>query len=177
MTRNPLLRATAWLLYSWVARYLPRSSRPFGALGRYPRRFLCRYLFSSCGENVNIERGADFGSGRNVSIGDNSGIGIDCVLAGDVSIGKDVMMGPRCYFIARNHAFQDRSRPMRLQGFGAMKPIVVEDDVWIGACAIVMGGVTIGRGAIVAAGAVVTKDVPQYSIVGGNPAKVIGNRP
>ena len=83
------------------------------------------------------------------------------------------MMAPNCYFITRNHSFERVDVPMREQGYSEEKPIVVGDDVWLGYGAIILPGVTIGDGAIIGAGTVVTKDVPPYAIVGGNPAKVI----
>lgn len=169
-------RAIAWGLYNYIARHLPRSTMPFGGLGRRLRGWLARQLFASAGVDINVERNAEFGSGRHIHIGDRSGIGIDCVLSGEVHIGNDVMMGPRCSLIARNHEFRSRSVPMNRQGFQAMRPIHIEDDVWIGASVIILAGVRVGRGAIVAAGAVVTKDVVPYAIVGGNPARIIGNR-
>ena len=76
-----------------------------------------------------------------------------------------------------NHLFDSRLTPMRLQGKTEDDPIVIGDDVWIGARAIILPGVHIGRGAIVSAGAVVTDDVPEYAIVAGNPARVIKQRP
>ena len=77
---------------------------------------------------------------------------------------------------SRNHAFDRIDIPMCEQGYLPEKTIVISDDVWIGGHVIILPGVHIGNGAIVGAGAVVTKDVPQYAIVGGNPAKVIKYR-
>lgn len=92
-----------------------------------------------------------------------------------MKIGNFVMIGPYCLFASVHHKFDDWRRPMLLQK-PVIKPIVIESDVWIGAKVTVLGGVTIGRGAIVAAGAVVTKDVEPYSIVGGVPAHHIKYR-
>ena len=77
---------------------------------------------------------------------------------------------------ARNHAFDRTDIPMNQQGFTPEKPIVIEDDVWIGARVIILPGVHIGTGAVVGAGAVVTKDVPDYAVVGGNPARILKMR-
>ena len=82
-------------------------------------------------------------------------------------------MGPECIIYTRNHAFSRTDIPMREQGFSEEKPVYIGDDVWIGGRVTILPGVHIGKGAIVGAGAVVTKDVPEYSIVGGNPAKII----
>ncbi|HVF68967.1 MAG TPA: DapH/DapD/GlmU-related protein [Xanthomonadales bacterium] len=89
-----------------------------------------------------------------------------------MKIGNYVMIGPYCLFATVHHKFDDPKKPMLLQ-MPEIRPIVIEDDVWIGARVTVLGGVTIGRGAIIAAGAVVSRDVEPYSIVGGVPAKLI----
>ena len=88
-------------------------------------------------------------------------------------IGDDVMMGPNVSIYTRNHAFERTDVPMNTQGVSDEKIVVIENDVWIGANSIILPGVTVSKGAIIGAGAVVTKDVPEYAIVGGNPAKVI----
>ena len=110
---------------------------------------------------------------RDLVLGDNSGIGRGSVIAGGVSIGKDVMMGPECYIYTRNHSFSSLDKPMRLQGYEKGRPVVIEDDVWIGARVTILPGVRVGKGAVIGAASVVTKDVPQYAVVGGNPAKIL----
>jgi acetyltransferase-like isoleucine patch superfamily enzyme len=89
-----------------------------------------------------------------------------------VEIGDRVYTSPFTQIIAVNHIFEDPSLPFVDQGITA-EGIRIEDDVWLGASAIVTDGVTIGKGAVVAAGAVVTKDVPPHTVVGGVPAKPI----
>jgi acetyltransferase-like isoleucine patch superfamily enzyme len=115
--------------------------------------------------------------GEGLIVGDNSNIGaygyIGC--AGLIRIGSNVMLSPRVSLYAENHNFDDMSRPMKEQGV-TREPIVIEDDCWIASHAVVLAGVTIGRGSIVAAGSVVTKDVPPFSIVAGSPARVIRSR-
>jgi maltose O-acetyltransferase len=93
-----------------------------------------------------------------------------------VTIGRDVMMGPGVILLTRNHRFDRLDAPMRLQGGAEERPVVIGDDVWIGTRAIVLPGVTVGDGAIIAAGAVVTAPVPSRAIVGGNPARIIRYR-
>lgn len=83
------------------------------------------------------------------------------------------MMGPDVMIFTSNHETSRTDTPMRLQGTAKIKPVTIGDDVWIGARVIILPGVTIGQGAILAANAVVTKDVPEYAVVGGNPAKLI----
>jgi len=172
-----LMRLLALILYKGFAQFLPISGRKiFGfPLFKKTRLSLARRLLAKCGKDVNIERGADFGSGRTVSIGDYSGIGVRCVIT-HANIGRDVMMGPDVVYIPFNHEFGRTDIPMRLQGFSQPKTLTVGDDVWIGRHVILMPGISIGRGAIIAAGSVVTKDVPEWAIVGGVPAKVIRSR-
>jgi maltose O-acetyltransferase len=86
------------------------------------------------------------------------------------------MMGPQCWVYTQNHEFNTLDKPMALQGPKAEEPVIICDDVWIGGRVTILPGVTVGRGSIIGAGAVVTKDVPPYSIVGGNPANVIRMR-
>ena len=111
-----------------------------------------------------------------MEIGDRSGVGINAKMHGKVVIGKDVMMGPDCIIYTKNHAFCDTTIPMNKQGFSAEKPVIIGDDVWIGGRVIILPGVHVGKGAIIGAGAVVTKDVPEYAVVGGNPAKILKYR-
>lgn len=133
-------------------------------------------MLDRCGVDVNIERGAWFGSGKGIEVGDRSDLGLDCLVIGALQVGDDVMMGPRCVILAGRHATGSVDRPMNTQGFLPDRPVVIEDDVWIGAGTTVLPGRRIGRGSIVGAGSVVTRDVEPWTIVGGNPAQVIGRR-
>ena len=101
---------------------------------------------------------------------------MNCVIPNGSIIGENVMMGPNCYIHSVNHRFDRIDIPMTKQGNSEPKPVIIDDDVWIGYGAIIMSGVHIAQGAVVAAGAVVVKDVPAYAIVGGVPAKVIKYR-
>ncbi len=107
-----------------------------------------------------------------VTIGDHSRIGIHCTVIGPVCIGSHVNLAQGITVTALNHNFGDAKKRIDEQGI-ATKPVIIEDDVWIGANAVILPGVTIGRHAVVAAGAVVTKDVPCNTIVAGVPAKTI----
>lgn len=111
-----------------------------------------------------------------IRIGANSLIGELNVLRGQggITIGDRVYTAPMVQMLAVNHVFDDPARPMVEQGITA-DGIVIEDDVWIGAGAIITDGVRICKGAVVAAGAVVTQDVPAYTVVGGVPARVLRN--
>lgn len=109
-----------------------------------------------------------------IRIGQNSLIGEFTVIRGQggVSIGDRVYTSPHVQIAAVNHVFDDPTRPFVEQGITA-QGITIEDDVWIGAAAVITDGVTVGKGAVVAAGAVVTKDVPPHTVVAGVPARVI----
>jgi len=164
--------ALSYFMYYFFARHLPGSDVPYSMGSKKIRRFFCKRMFANMGENVNIEHGVFFASGRDISIGNNSGIGINCRVAGPLEIGDDVMIAPNVSIFTQNHETENIHRPMRLQT-APKKKVTIGNDVWIGANAILLPGVTVGNGAIVAAGAVVTKDVPDFAVVGGNPAKVI----
>ena len=107
-----------------------------------------------------------------VTIGDQTRIGIHCTVIGPVCIGNNVNLAQGITVTALNHNFKDATKRIDEQGIST-KPVVISDDVWIGANAVILPGVTIGRHVVVAAGAVVTKDVPGNCVVGGVPAKVI----
>lgn len=111
-----------------------------------------------------------------IRIGNNSLIGELNVLRGQggITIGDRVYTAPMVQMLAVNHVFDDPTRPMIEQGITA-EGITIEDDVWIGAGAIITDGVRICKGAVVAAGAVVTQDVPPFTVVGGTPARVLRN--
>ncbi|MCQ2342186.1 MAG: acyltransferase [Paludibacteraceae bacterium] len=162
------------LLYYGFAQYLPLSYRPVvGKPAKWIRYRLCKHIFAECGHNVNIERRANFSTGENIHIGNNSGIGFNCQVPCDIHIGNNVMMGPDCVILPANHAFADTSIPMIEQGFAPSRPTVIEDDVWIGHGVIMTPGRVVKTGSIIGAGCVLTKDFDAYSIIGGNPGKLI----
>ena len=107
-----------------------------------------------------------------VTIGDHTRIGIHCTVIGPVCIGSNVNLAQGITVTALNHNFEDTTKRIDEQGIST-KPVVIGDDVWIGANAVILPGVTIGQHVVVAAGAVVTKDVPDNCVVGGVPAKEI----
>lgn len=158
------------IIYECVAKKLPPSEMRIFPFGKQLRGWCAKYLLDSCGKNVNIEKGANFA--QHVELGDYSGIGINASIAPYVTIGANVMMGPECIIYTRNHEFRDTQRPMCQQGFQEHKRVIICDDVWVGGRVVILPGVTIGKGSIIGAGSVVTKDVPEYSIVAGNPAVV-----
>lgn len=122
-------------------------------------------------ERVTIEFPSRLRLGRHVGI--NAGAWINA--RGGIEIGDDTIIGPFTVIHSANHRFDDLVTPVRLQGY-ELAEVRIGRDVWIGAHVTVLPGVTIGDGAVVGAGAVVTKDVPAGAIVGGVPARVIGER-
>jgi len=125
------------------------------------------------GKDSTIEDFSTINNGvGDVVIGDRTRIGLANVLIGPVQIGNDVMFAQNIVLSGLNHGYEDIDIPPSQQKV-TTKPIVVEDQVWIGANAVVTAGVIIGKHSIVAAGCVVVKDVPAYSIVGGNPGKIL----
>ena len=150
----------------------------------------------SLGDEVNISRGVSL-SGR-IKIGDRTCIQDFCIFqtwGGEIEVGKDCTFNPFCVIYGHgglkigngvrvatrvviapmNHIYKDRLTPIWKQGIEA-KGIVIDDDIWIGAGAIILDGVHIGRGAVVGAGAVVTENVEPYKIVAGVPARVVKER-
>lgn len=172
----PARRWVANALYYGFARHLPYSVRPYSFGARAIRYQICRHMFDTCGRNVNVEYGALINSGAKISIGDNSGIGYRAFISGPLVIGRNVIMGPNCTFLSINRNTAQVDRTMYAQGYLPEEPPVIEDDVWIGANVTVLPGVRIGQGSILAAGAVVSRDVPAYAVVAGNPAQVIKYR-
>lgn len=156
------------------ASHLPESFFWLNIGQKQIRAFCGKLILEKCGKGVNIEKGANFPS--SAELGDYSGIGIRAQINGKVTIGSNVMMGPDVCIYVRNHAFDQTDIPMNQQGFSPEKPVFIEDDVWIGAKVIILPGVHIGTGAVIGAGSVVTKDVPDYAVVGGNPARILKMR-
>lgn len=172
-----LIKLIALALYYGFAYFLPDSCCPIvGRVSNKIRVMLCKRIFKKCGKIATINRKASFGSGKNIEIGDNSGLGANCEIPSDIIIGNDVMMGQNVRILMRNHSFTRIDIPMRMQGFTANKQTIIEDDCWIGRDAKFTPGRHLRKGTIVAMGAIVTKDFPPYSIIGGNPAKIIRNR-
>lgn len=173
-----LFRILFLILYYGFAQYLPGSYTPiFGKLYNSIRIWCVKHIFKKCGKISTIDRKAYFGTGRNIEIGDYSGIGANCIVPNNTIIGKYVMMAPEVHIVANNHNFNDISKPMCFQGSPKNPPItIIEDDCWIGVRVIMTPGRHIKKGTIVAAGSVLTKDFDEYSIVGGNPAKLIRKR-
>ncbi|MGX6970978.1 sugar O-acetyltransferase [Vagococcus bubulae] len=133
---------------------------------------LVKELFAETGENPYVMPPVHVGYGRHTTVGDHFFANMDCIFldVNRITIGDNVMLGPRVGLYTAGHPIDPDIRIEKLE-FG--HPIVIKDNVWIGANSIVLPGVTIGKNVVVAAGSVVTKDVSDNTIVGGNPAKII----
>lgn len=167
------------ILYYGFATHLPDSYAPIlGKIANFIRIACVKRIVKKCGNISTINKGAYFGNGRDIEMGDYSGMGANCHLPNNIIIGKYVMMGPDVYVVsnADSHEFSRTDIPMALQGKREFARTIIGDDCWIGARVMIMPGRKIGKGCVLAAGAVVTKNVEQYSVMGGNPAKKIKSR-
>lgn len=180
---NPRLKKA--ILYLLIA---PRAARPRlwvrwfvnPFVHQYGRRSLVRWRTRldvvpfnafSLGPDSIIEDYATVNNGMGaVHIGARTFVGLANVLIGPLRIGNDVIIAQNVVFSGLNHGYADVSTPIKDQPCTTAE-IVVEDEAWIGANAVITAGVRIGRHAVVAGGSTVTKDVPAYTIVGGNPAR------
>lgn len=165
-----LYRKFVYLIYMMFLRFTPEVYRPYRLFFPRLRSWAVSQFVDQCGAAVRVKFNADISP--RITIGDFSELGKGCVINANTFIGDNVLMGPDIKIYTRNHRFDDLHTPIREQG-EVQSEVHIGDDVWIGANALVMPGVRIGSHAIVAAGAVVTRDVPQWAIVGGNPARVI----
>lgn len=161
-------RVWVGLLVSWVYNAI---------VGRLPSRILrevyLRGWLQRHGTGTGVQMGCRFLNGRKVALGDRNVLNFGCLLDGRVypiTFGNDVSIGPEASILTLGH---DPQSPNFADKGG---PVTVADRAWIGYRALVLPGITIGEGAVVAAGAVVTQDVAPYTIVGGNPAREIGTR-
>ena len=170
-----MLRILTLILYYIFAYHLPDSNIPCGKIFSDIRVFLLRRFIKKCGRNITVESRVMFGDGRDVEIGNYVQIN-ERVRVRNVKIEDYVMIAPEVMILNFGHITSSIEKPMIFQGVRAYPQTIIEENVWIGARATVMPGLRIGQGSIVAAGAVVTKDVSPYNVVGGNPAKLIKRR-
>jgi acetyltransferase-like isoleucine patch superfamily enzyme len=150
---------------------LPR----FGIFNGF-KSFFLRVVGAKIGKKVVFYPGVWIAPAKNLVVGDDVDFALDVLVTagGGVTIGDRVLIGYRTQILSSNHVI-DGKKPIFYSGH-VKKPVVIENDVWIGASCIILPGTRIGEGAVIAAGSVVTKDVPAFAIVGGVPAKVIRYR-
>ncbi len=134
------------------------------------------------GKNLAIAPGVKIYPSKFISFGNNVMVGRDVIIStsqsggSPISIGDNVMIAHRTLIIGGNHEYSRTDIPINQQGEGRQAPIIIKEDVWIGANCIILSGITIGKGSIIGSGTVLTKSVPEYSIVVGNPGKVVKSR-
>ncbi len=169
----PRNQARPRLWVKWFVNPLKHKKGKGSLVRRRTRMDLMPFNNFVLGKDSTIE---DFSTVNNgvgdVIIGNRTRIGMANVLIGPVSIGDDVMFAQNVVLSGLNHGYEDINLPPSLQKVET-KPIKIEDQVWVGANAVITAGVTVGKHSIVAAGCVVVKDVPPYAIVGGNPGRIL----
>lgn len=164
------------LLFTTYLKYL-RGVQVGGGTSFYPRYLIIETHKGPIRIGDGCQIRAAMMRGR-LDIGNDVLVNHGCYLSGGeaaVVIGNDVLLGPNVTVVSDMHRYDDPNRPIREQGFVGAQ-VIVEDDVWIGANAVVLPGVCIGRGSVVGANAVVSQDVPPFSVVGGVPARFIRQR-
>ncbi len=174
MFLKSLKRMIGRVLYVGIGKHLPMSGAKPSFGSRRFRQFCAHLILDDCGKWVNIDKGTTFAS--DLKLGEGSGIGANCSIPSGVTIGNHVMMGIDILMFTNEHRHDRLDIPMGAQGRTEVEPIIIGHDVWIGSRSLIMKGIHIGNGAIIAAGSVVTKDVPPYQIWGGNPAHFLRSR-
>lgn len=168
------MKTIYFLIYYGFAQYFPTQPVPGWRFGYVLRRWILkRLLKASCGNHVIIKQKCYLGKAEGLKIGDYSQLGQNARIGPHVTLGKDVVMGPDVVIMTTAHAYENPEVPVRLQGDLPVQPISIGDDVWLGTRVVVLPGVKIGKGAIIGAGSILTKDVPEYAIVAGVPGKII----
>ncbi len=169
----PHNQARPRLWVKWFVNPLKHKKGKHSLVRRRTRMDVLPFNNFVLGNDSTVEDFATINNGvGDVVIGDRTRIGIGNVLIGPVSIGNDVMFAQNVVLSGLNHGYEDIDTPPSLQPIQT-KPIIIEDDVWVGANAVITAGVTVGKHSVVAAGCVVIKNVPPYSIVGGNPGRLL----
>lgn len=148
-----------------ILKYIP------GVIGCHVRNLFLPYRK---GRDVRVMDGVQLDKPSMLTMGDRVSINRGTVLnsGGGITIGNNVMIGPNVIVYSQNHAYSCPDVPFIDQGYN-YKPVIIGNNVWIGASAIVLPGVTVGENSVIAAGSVVTKSIEPGSLVGGNPARVI----
>lgn len=171
-------RKIAYFVYYSIAFYLPKKENPvFGNISTRFRTFLARRMLNSFGKGGHVDRRAFFGF-NDVSIGDYTGLRSGFQLRNSsLKVGDYCMLSANMLIMGGGHIFTDRDKPIGEQGNIGKTSLEIGDKVWVGFNVTVLAGCKrIGNGAIIGTGSVVTHDVPDYAIVGGNPAKIIKYR-
>lgn len=167
------MRKLFFLIYLLFFKNTPEDYRPYALFFPFIRRLLVSNYLKSCGKKLRVKSGAEIS--LNSSVGNNSELGTRCMIQSNVTIGDNVIMGPDIKIYSRNHKTERIDIPIQQQGKHFLSTHI-GNDVWIGANVVITAGVKIGNHCVIAAGAVVTGDVEDYTIVGGVPAKTLKRR-
>lgn len=165
-----MLKKIAFFIYLLLLKNTPEDYRPYSLIFPKLRSYFVSFYIKNVGENLRVKKGAEIS--LNCVVGNNSELGTRSMIQSNVKIGSNVIMGPDVKIYSRNHNHADLNIAIQNQG-KKQYFTVIGNDVWIGANVIILPGVKVGSHTILGAGAVITKNVPDYAIVGGNPAKVI----
>ena len=164
-------RPRVWV--KWILNPLKHKRGKGSVIRGVSRTDLFPYNNFSIGEQTIIE---DFTTLNNavgdIHIGDKTIVGIGSVIIGPVSIGNNVMIAQNIVISGLNHGYEDVTIPPSEQDV-TCRPIIISDNVWIGANSVITAGVTLGKHCVIGAGSIVTKNIPDYSVAVGNPARVI----
>jgi acetyltransferase-like isoleucine patch superfamily enzyme len=149
--------------------------RVFALLAKYYERQKTIKLRNSLrvvGKNFSFDPNSNFVNPEKLTVGDNVFINKNAHLSGAITIGNNVMMGPNVTIFAHDHLFGVYGKSIReLNSVKIEEPIIIEDEVWIGACVVILKGVTVGIGAVVGAGVVLNRSVPPYTLAVGTPVR------
>lgn len=167
------MRKIYYFLYITFFRFTSEIYRPYAIISPKIRKFLVSSFVNKAGKNIRVKRNADIS--MFIEIGDFSEVGTNCIIQSNTFIGNNVIMGPCVKIYTTNHIYESLDIPVQYQGLTREK-VVIGNDVWLGANVVILPSVTIGNHVVVAAGAIVTKDIPDFAIVAGVPAKVIKYR-
>jgi len=168
------MRNVFLLIYYGFAQFFPTQPIPGWRFGYCLRAWLIKKLIGNkCGNQILVKQKAYIGKATGLVIGNHSQLGQNSRIGPSVTLGNNVVMGPDVVIMTTAHAWEDPDVPIRLQGDVPIDPVAIGDDVWLGTRVIVMPGVTIGTGAVIGSGSIVTKDVAEYDVVAGVPAKHI----
>ena len=167
------MKKILYVLYLIFLRNTPEDYRPYSLFFPFLRNLFVKSYLKKCGKNIRVKNRAEI-SPRS-KVGNNSELGTRCMVQANVEIGDNVIMGPDVKIYSRNHKTDRIDTPIQEQGKEILET-KIGNDVWIGANVIILPGVVIGNHSILAAGSVVTKNIEEYSLVGGSPAKLIKKR-
>lgn len=167
------MKKVLYAIYLIFFKNTAEDYRPYALFFPKIRNILVSSYLDDCGKKIRVKSGAEISP--YCSVGDCSELGTRCLIQSNVYIGNNVIMGPDVKIYSRNHKSINIEVPIQNQGKDYFETRI-GDDIWIGANVVILPGVTINSHSIIAAGAVVTKDVEPYSVVGGVPAKLIKKR-